>query len=147
MKIIFIFMLLLTPLVYAETTFFDNPDDFFIMGSPVTGGVAEVTNKIGCRHDWKCTDWGKCALSGKQTRDCKNVGTCSDSYNPPKTEQDCIYAASEIKEDNITQKKEEKQEEIINVNKTIIYSIISLVILSVIFYLKRDYIKKRIKKG
>ena len=47
MKIIFLFILLLIPLVSSDTTFFDQ-DDFFIMGeSSATGGVIGGTTDGG----------------------------------------------------------------------------------------------------
>ncbi|MFH1607548.1 MAG: hypothetical protein ABIA78_00260 [archaeon] len=48
-----------------------------------------------CVYKWNCTDWGKCFPRGKQTRDCFNIGSCSDNYKTPETEQNCTYVASE----------------------------------------------------
>ena len=44
-----------------------------------------------CSYSWNCTGWGKCSSEGKQTRICRNTGTCSDTYINPKTDQNCTY--------------------------------------------------------
>lgn len=141
--IILIIFLFLIPLVLADTTFFDNPDDFFIMESPTTGGVIiteEQQGGGGCTYKWNCTNWSACLPSGKQTRDCTNIGTCSDTYKTPEIEQNCTYTP---------ESGEGKTEEIILkeiANKMFICFIIVLIIGFVIFYLKKDYFKKLIKK-
>lgn len=160
--IIFITISLLSiSLVQADTTFFDNPDDAFIMGGSPTGEViAGTTGGGGCRYEWNCTNWSECLPSGKQTRNCINIGTCSDTYKTPKIEQNCTYTAPKVEEDkklekeNITKEEEEKQQEtekisgkeIVNKNKVLIYFITFLIIGFVILYQKKDYLKKLIKK-
>ena len=152
MKYIIIFwaIIILLPLINADTTFFDNPDDFFIISdstatSPtgeVTGGTTGgTTSGGGCRYEWNCTNWDECLPSGKQIRNCTNIGTCSDIYKTPEIEQNCTYTPSlEVEEEEKINGKE-----IIN-NKILIYFIICLVIISIIFYLKKDYFKKLVKK-
>ena len=57
---------MLISLVVAETTFFDNPDDVFIMSSAITGGTTEetivkATGGGGCvPTNWECEKWGEC---------------------------------------------------------------------------------------
>jgi len=146
--IIFLFLI---PLVLADTTFFDNPDGVFIMNSPATDRAVatttgETTGGGGCRYEWNCTNWSECLESGKQIRDCVNIGTCSDTYKTPETEQNCSYTAPEVEEEG---GEKEETEEIIwkeIVNKIFICFIIVLIIGFVIFYLKKDYFKKLIKK-
>ncbi len=141
--IIFLFLI---PLVLADITFFDNPDGVFIASNvPATSTAdSEVTGGAisgGCRYEWNCTNWSECLPSGKQTRNCTNIGTCSDIYKTPKIEQNCTYTTPES--------GEEETEEIIwkeIVNKIFICFIIVLIIGFVIFYLKKDYFKKLIKK-
>ena len=168
--IIFLFTFLLIPLVSAETSFFDNPNEAFIMSNSATTGGAVggtsggTTGGGGCRYEWKCTNWSECLPSGKQTRICTNTGTCSDTYKSPETKQNCTYTAPEPKkeakelekenvlldeEETKKQNKTEKdivEKEIINRNKISVYSIIILMIISVTLYLKKDYLKKQIKK-
>jgi hypothetical protein len=149
--IIFITFLLLIPLAFADTTFFDNPDETFIMGSSPTGGViieettggaiSGTTSGGSCLYKWNCTNWNECLPSGKQKRNCVNIGTCLDTYKAPSTEQNCNYTASDSDEE----KKENK--EIAEKNKLFSYFIIILIILFIIFYLKKDYFKKLIKKA
>lgn len=150
MKCVFlIFLIFLTGLVSANTTFFDNPDDVFMMSDSTTGEVAgEITNGEGdsafCLYKWNCTNWSECLQSGKQIRNCTNNGTCLDTYNPPVTEQNCTYISSEEEKSEETEKI--IWEELPNKNKIILYSIIILIALSIILYLKRSYFKKIIKK-
>lgn len=122
--IIFLFTFLLIPLVSAETSFFDNPNEAFIMSNSATTGGAVggtsggTTGGGGCRYEWKCTNWSECLPSGKQTRNCTNIGTCSDTYKSPEINQNCTYTAPKFEEDkklekeNITEKEEEKSVEI-----------------------------------
>jgi len=165
--IIILFIFLLLPLVSAETTFFDQ-DDAFIMGnspaidSGITGGA---TGGGGCRYEWNCTNWSECLSSGKQIRNCTNIGSCSDRYKTPEIEQNCTYIAPKVEEkgkelekENVTKGEEGKEtgeqggigeiikEEIVDKNKILVYSIIILIIVSIIFYLKRNYFKKLVKK-
>lgn len=165
--LLFLAILLLLQLVSAETTFFDNSNDVFIMGnSPtgeVTGGTTGGTTSGGCLYKWNCTNWSECLSSGKQTRNCTNIGSCSSTYKSPEIEQNCTYTDSpkvekdkEGEKENVTEEEEvvpEEQEieetsekEIVNKNKVFIYSIILLVVISIIFYLKKDYFKKLIQK-
>lgn len=155
--ILIILLLLIVVNVSAETTFFDQ-DDAFIMGSSATEGTTGgTTGGSGgggsCRYKWNCTNWNGCLQSGKQTRDCVNIGTCSDTYKTPEIKQNCSYTAPEIdKKDKgpgkETPAKETEKEnetgkingkEIVNKNKVFIYIIIVLIIGFVIFYLKRLY--------
>ncbi len=114
--------LILIPLVSADTTFFDNPDDAFIMGDSATeepelgsGILGETTGDEGdCRYEWDCTDWSKCLPSGKQTRDCTNIGTCSNRYKSPEIEQSCTYTTYVIEKEN-----EEKKPELVLEEKEI----------------------------
>src|SRR3989338_4831884 len=105
--LIFLSIIFLLPLANADSTFFDNQDDAFIMGTTTTtgtiGGVIGGTTGGGstsgsCRDDWNCTMWSKCLSSGNQSRTCTNIGTCSDVDNAPETEQSCAYSISKFKE-------------------------------------------------
>ncbi|MBI2106581.1 PRC-barrel domain-containing protein [Candidatus Woesearchaeota archaeon] len=109
--ILIVISLLSLPLIHAESTFFDNPDDVFIMGDSETTGGA-VSGGGGCSYKWNCTDWSKCLSSGKQTRICTNLGTCSDSYKIPEIEQSCTYAAPEIEGDKELEKEYPHEDEI-----------------------------------
>ena len=148
--IFFIFLLtisLISISIEAETTFFDQ-DNAFIIGNSITGGT---TSGGGCRYKWNCTNWSECLPSGKQTRNCTNIGTCSSTHNRPEIKQNCTYTAPKIEKENVTEKQNEtekiSEKEIVNKNKILIYSVISLIILSIIFYLKKDYFKKRINQS
>lgn len=117
MKIIILVILFFSiNLIYAETTFFDKPDSFFIINNPSAENIIEGTGGTGtgkiinmpggpCRYAWNCTKWSLC-FSEKQIRDCINIGSCLDSYKPPETEKNCtsdirgIIFWRDIKEDN-----------------------------------------------
>lgn len=152
--IVILFIFLLIPLAFADTTFFDNPDNSFIMGNSATGEVIVTEEQQtsssggGCNYKWNCTNWGECLSFRKQIRECINIGTCPDTYKTPEIERNCTYNASEIKEEgkvleNETEKKSEKG--IINKDRMLLCFIIILIILSFIFYLEKDYFKRLIK--
>ena len=165
--IIPILILFLIHSVYAETTFFDQDDAFVMSNSQTTPTgevIGETTGGGGCRYEWNCTNWIECLQSGKQTRNCINIGTCSDTYKFPEIEQNCSYVTPEFEEKgkelkNKTEKEDGIEEiipdngteeipdkEIVNKNKVFIYFVIALIILIIIIYLKKDYLKKLIKR-
>ncbi|MEK6923586.1 MAG: PRC-barrel domain-containing protein [Nanoarchaeota archaeon] len=41
-----------------------------------------------CEYNWDCTPWSFCS-DGKQTRECKNIGTCEGGGEKPKEEVSC----------------------------------------------------------
>lgn len=157
-SVLFLILLFAPPLAIAESTFFDQ-DDAFVMGGSETGGVigeatGGTTSGGGCTYKWNCTNWSICFPSRKQIRSCTNIGTCSDTYKSPETEQNCTYTSPEpkkenkgLEKENVTEKdgeetkKQNETEKEIDKNKIIIYSIIIFIIISVIFYLKKDYFK------
>lgn len=94
--------LLLSQLVKADTTFFDNPDDAFIMGNfPTTdrGITGGTTGGGGCTYNWSCTEWSEC-INGIQTRTCTNLGSCFDNKGKPIESQSCT--AKPAAPENIT---------------------------------------------
>ncbi|MDD5177687.1 MAG: hypothetical protein PHT54_00165 [Candidatus Nanoarchaeia archaeon] len=153
---ILIILSLLTVNVSAETSFFDDPDDVFIMSSStasgITGGATGTGGGGGCTYKWNCTYWSECLSSGNQTRNCTNVGTCSDTYKFPGIERSCDYAAPEIKENRGLENETEEpafsspNEEVLDTNKIPIYFVIVLLICFIIFYFKKYYFKKPTKK-
>ena len=134
-----IYFLLMISLVSAETIFFDNPDDTFIMGEYTTSGLiggttGETTGSGGdCTYKWNCTNWSECLPTEKQTRTCTNVGTCSNKYKNPEAEQTCTYTTPEV-EGEVQQKSPATLKVI-----AIITVIIIVIILMVCIYY---YIKK-----
>ncbi|MBN1644924.1 hypothetical protein JW851_02710 [Candidatus Woesearchaeota archaeon] len=169
-KILFLLAILLIPVVYAETTFFDNPDDMFIYSNPasqVSGRGGGGGGGRGCLYKWNCTNWSECLPSGKQIRNCINVGTCSNTYNAPEIEQNCTYTALKMEKDEKLEKnsviekdmkKEPENEETAHMYKIFIkkrapgsvisfISVMAVIILLSIFYLNKDYFKKLIKKS
>jgi hypothetical protein len=88
--------------VSGDTSFFDNPDDAFIMWTETTLAGANLVG--GCGYMWNCTQWKDCFPTGKQERTCHNIGTCPDTYQPPETQQNCtLIGGIPPEEDTITQ--------------------------------------------
>lgn len=93
---IFLFLFLLIPLVFADITFFDNPDDVFIIGSSPTGGatIEETTGGTtgggGCLTNWSCSFWSSC-VDRIQIRNCtKEKAYCyADLKIKPVENQSC----------------------------------------------------------
>ena len=149
--VIVIISLLLIPLIQAETTFFDNPDEIFIINNPetktvesvITGSVTGGGSGGGCLYEWKCTDWSECSKSRKQTRNCTNIGDCPNAYKTPRTEQNCIYSPK-YEEQNATEEIEKPKEteltweKVTDKKAVFVYFVILSAILSIIFYSKRD---------
>lgn len=139
--------------VKSEITFFDNPNEWFIMSSSSTHEVIFGITEEDCRYGWNCTNWGEC-LSGKQVRTCTNIGTCSDTYKVMEINRNCTFTVLEIEGeikkdfDEFDGYIEKKQRDIEKVNGNEVMAffcfVIILVISFVILYLKKDYFKKLI---
>lgn len=62
--------------------------------SMITGVVRSLDDedfiheKEDCSYKWNCSEWSKC-INRIQTRDCKNIGTCSGQYRKPAEERKC----------------------------------------------------------
>ena len=95
MKRIILLFLLLIPLAFAGTTFFDIPDDSFIMGESVTGGAIiteeQQTNEGGCLTNWVCSSWSSC-INGIQARNCtkEKINCYADLKKKPVENQSCF---------------------------------------------------------
>ena len=59
------------------------------------GGGGGGGTTATCTYNWDCTPWSVCA-DGKQTRECKNIGTCTGTENKPIEEIDCSEALFDI---------------------------------------------------
>ena len=99
--IIILLIFLLIPFVNAESTFFDNPDDNFIMGSSATTGGAVIGGTTGgttggaisgggCLTNWSCSSWSFC-IDRIQIRNCtKEKADCyADLKTKPAENQSC----------------------------------------------------------
>ncbi|MBU0958341.1 MAG: hypothetical protein KKB31_00190 [Nanoarchaeota archaeon] len=150
--IIFLTALLLIPLVFAETTFFDNPDDFFIMGdstatSPtgeVTGGTTGGTTSGGsCLTNWSCSSWSSC-MNGIQTRICtkERINCYADLKKKPTENQSCS-----VETENDTESEEGNlisQSSPVNFQNIITLVIGLIVIIGIaIFFVCKRHKKKR----
>jgi len=63
--------------------------------TPSLGGGGTTTIIEKCVYNWDCTPWGLCA-DGKQTRVCKNIGTCEGNESKPVEEMQCSEALFDI---------------------------------------------------
>lgn len=146
-------LILLIPLTYAETTFFDNENDAFIMGnSPVDSRVTgEATGGEGCLTNWTCSDWNSCT-AGVQIRNCTKTKTyCyADLNKKPIESQNCSGDKNNTdSEDGITNSPNENSGNINNPNssnvKVIILGIFIVIFMGFIFLLiyKRYFVKTK----
>ncbi len=62
--------------------------------APSTGGGGTTVIEK-CTYLWDCTPWSVCA-DGKQTRVCKNTGTCTGNESKPIEEMQCSMALFDI---------------------------------------------------
>jgi len=62
-------------------------------GSSGGGGTTTIIEK--CTYNWDCTPWSVCS-GGKQTRTCKNVGTCVGTESKPIEEMSCSESLFDI---------------------------------------------------
>ena len=127
------------PLISAETTFFDNPDDTFIMDDfPATGGVieettGEATGGRGCLTNWTCSDWSFCN-NGMQIRNCtkQKVYCYADLNKKPIESQNCFGDKSGEEINNFPEIKAIKNNRYLISGVIIVF--ISLVILGFVLY-------------
>ncbi len=59
------------------------------------GGGGKTTIIEKCNYNWECTPWSICS-NGKQTRECKNIGTCIGDESKPIEEMKCSNALFDI---------------------------------------------------
>ena len=84
---------------YADLTYFskfiigEKPKDGILLSSPESSNP-----NLECSYKWDCTKWNDCLPSEKQKRSCVNIGSCSNSYEIPKIERDCVYIIPETEE-------------------------------------------------
>ncbi|MFH1451561.1 MAG: PRC-barrel domain-containing protein [archaeon] len=62
-------------------------------GSSGGGGTTTIIEK--CTYNWDCTPWSVCS-DGKQTRTCKNIGSCNGTENKPIEEMPCSESLFDI---------------------------------------------------
>jgi hypothetical protein len=90
--ILILSLLLFIGKLSAETTFFDNPEDSFIMTNSISGGDTDIITSGGgiCLTNWNCTSWSSCT-NGIQTRNCtKEKNYCyADTKKKPAENQSC----------------------------------------------------------
>ncbi len=136
MILFFVAVILTYVLVSADTTFFDNPDDAFIMGSSATGEFSRASGEkiLGdCLTNWVCNSWSGC-INGIQQRNCtKEKSYCyADLEEKPIESQNCSIE---------TEKQNETQEPQI---KIFIFALIILAI--IILFASKIFRRRRHKK-
>ncbi|KHO55216.1 MAG: hypothetical protein QT10_C0004G0003 [archaeon GW2011_AR19] len=63
--------------------------------TPPSGGGGTTTIIEKCTYNWDCTPWSVCS-DGKQTRECKNIGTCEGNESKPIKEMKCSESLFDI---------------------------------------------------
>jgi len=142
---------------FAESTFFDNPDDAFIIGGSTGGGTdSGTTGGGGCSTNWTCSAWNIC-VNGTQIRNCtKEKAYCyADLKKKPVGNQSCSIGNPENKNntdsgEGINNYPNENESSINNLNspssniKKIILGILIIVaIFTLIFFGHKRYRKRR----
>lgn len=81
--------------VSAQTTFYENPNDFYIFSTPsstdsssVVSDVGSIYSSGGCITDWDCTDWGEC-INNTQIRTCYKIDENCYAGTAPEETQPC----------------------------------------------------------
>lgn len=148
--------------IKAALTFFENPDDAFIIGNPTTGESAQESGangeitEGGCLTNWACIPWSSC-INGIQTRNCTKIKDhCyADLKKKPIESQNCSIDKSK---DRKTSLPNENERNIDNLNlfsiKIIILVILVFLVIGFIILYKRHfrnikskvYISKFLKK-
>ncbi len=134
--ILFVAVILTSVLVFADTTFFDNPDDAFIMGSSATGEFSRASGEkiLGnCLTNWVCNSWSGC-INGIQQRNCaKEKSYCyADLKEKPIESQNCSI---ETEKQNETQKPQIK-----------IFIFVFIIIAIIILFASKIFRRRRHKK-
>jgi len=69
--------------------------DSFEITSPITS--SSTGGGTSCKYIWDCGSWSICSPDGKQTRTCKNIGTCTGEEGKPIEERNCSEALFDVK--------------------------------------------------
>ncbi len=98
--IILLAILLFLPLVNADSTFYDNPDDAFVSPNPsVTSSVISQQESSGgtgggCLTNWACSSWSGC-INDIQTRNCTKIKNYCYAGTKPNETQSCTILPEE----------------------------------------------------
>jgi hypothetical protein len=130
--LIIITYLFLINSVYAETSFYDNPDDALIYSysfySP--NFVDNSQGGGGCLTDWNCSSWSAC-INNLQSRNCIKIrNSCNAGAKPGET-QNCTISSPDFWTGNKTEEKAEENKTIPETNQTQINSTIQTNIFSI----------------
>ncbi|MEK6952429.1 MAG: hypothetical protein AABX29_05415 [Nanoarchaeota archaeon] len=155
--LLLIIIILLSSLVSADSTFFDNPNDAFIMGGSTTSGVIEGTTEAttsgeGCLTNWTCSNWSSCNNRVK-IRNCTKTKTyCyADLKKKPIESQNCSIDKSDKSEEGITISPNEKDSNTNNVSlfsiKIIILVVLTVIAIGFIIFYKRHKKRRHFRYG
>lgn len=85
--ILLVLILSLSPLVIAETTFYEG-EEYFINQNPAqesgggSGGGSGGYNPPTCNPLWVCEEWSSCS-NNLRSRNCVDISHCNSNENPP----------------------------------------------------------------
>lgn len=140
---LFFIVILFFQFINADTTFFDNEEDVFIIGNPmitsseITGIIKEneLNGAGGCITNWICSDWSSC-INNRQTRNCaKEKSYCyTDLNKKPIESQNCS-----IEKQNEMQGPQTKEKDKKIMNFIFVFIILAIIIL----FLYKIYRKTR----
>lgn len=136
-------IILLSSLVSADSTFFDQ-DDTFIMGFSSTtdsGTTGGTTANGACLTNWTCSDWNSCN-AGVQIRNCTKTKTyCyADLKKKPIESQNCFVDKSGDKNNTSSEYKITSSS---SVKAIILEMFIVIVIGFIILFIYKRHKKRR----
>ena len=119
--IILLAILLFLPLVNADSTFYDNPNDACVYPNPsVTSSVISQQESSGstgggCLTNWSCSSWSGC-INDIQTRNCTKIKNYCYAGTKPNETQTCTVLPTPTTEEKIkgeagTEKPKEPEKE------------------------------------
>ena len=91
--------LLVLPFILAQTTFYENPSDFYLFqtiptlnSDNIVSNQGSVYSSSGCLTDWNCSSWSEC-INSTQTRNCTKIYENCYSGTTPEEIQSCNVSA------------------------------------------------------
>lgn len=81
--------------IASAIDYFELTEQAVVTTPPSGGGGGTTIITENCTYVWDCSSWSIC-FDGKQTRECKNVGTCDGTEGKPIEERVCSDALFDV---------------------------------------------------